>query len=35
MALCDECEKEIPEDAIFCPYCGVEFEEEEESEEED
>ena len=33
---CDECEEKIPSDAVFCPYCGVEFEEvEEEDEDED
>ena len=30
---CDECEEKIPEDASFCPYCGVEFEDEDEDEE--
>jgi len=31
-AICDNCDEEVPEDASFCPYCGVEFEEEEEEE---
>ena len=30
---CDECGEEIPKDSLFCPYCGVEFEDEEEDEE--
>lgn len=31
---CDDCKEKIPEDASFCPYCGVEFEEEAEDEDE-
>ena len=27
---CGECEEVIPEGSLFCAYCGVEFEEEEE-----
>ena len=23
---CDECQAEIPSDALFCPACGIEFE---------
>jgi len=25
---CGECGEDVPKDASFCPYCGVEFEEE-------
>ena len=32
---CDECEEDIPEDAVFCPYCGVEFDESEDEDEDD
>jgi len=32
---CDECGEEIPADADFCPYCGVEFAEDEEEEDEE
>jgi len=31
---CDECGADIPSDALFCPHCGVEFEEEESGKEE-
>jgi rubrerythrin len=31
--VCDECGAEVPENACFCPYCGVEFEDEDEDEE--
>ena len=33
IVMCDECEEEIPKDASFCPYCGVEFGEDEDIEE--
>jgi rRNA maturation endonuclease Nob1 len=35
LAVCDECEEEVPIDASFCPYCGAEFEEEDEDESEE
>jgi uncharacterized protein with PIN domain len=34
LAICDNCEEDIPIDASFCPYCGVEFEEDEDEDEE-
>ena len=30
---CGECGEEIPKDSLYCPYCGVEFDEDEEEEE--
>ena len=35
VVICNECELKIPEDSVFCPYCGVEFDEEEDLEEDE
>jgi len=32
---CDECGEEVPGDADYCPYCGTEFEEEDEDQDEE
>lgn len=29
VVVCDECGEGVPEDAVYCSYCGVEFEEDE------
>ena len=33
--ICDDCGGKVPEDSLFCPYCGIEFEEESEEDEEE
>ena len=33
--VCDSCDAEVPSDAKFCPYCGAEFEDEAESEDDE
>jgi hypothetical protein len=32
---CEECENKVPGYALFCPYCGAEFEEEDESDDDE
>lgn len=33
MDQCEECEEMVPANSLFCPYCGVEFDEDEAEEE--
>jgi hypothetical protein len=35
VCMCEVCNEEVPEDADFCPYCGEEFDDEEDDEEKD